>query len=411
MQYTFSKIINYETNTGALPNNSSLQVTINNTNIMNSIFNKLLPGDILLIPNNTYYVMGGITASNLNSITIQIDGTLIYSKDINSWPKNNGDPVNCMSLLNIKNVTIRSSGKGIINGNGRNWWGIPLIGYLIRAEKRPKLLYINDASNLIIENIIFTNSPYWTVDIENVNGLIIRHSSVINRRTNLDMHDLIDKSAFNTDGFDISGKNVHMHDCYIWTQDDCIAIKGSSSNMLFERINASGLGLTIGSIGSDIVNNITFRNCYMHKTVKGIYLKFNYGAADFPGGLITNILYENIIMESPSQYAIWIGPAHQSDTRKLCYANPCSLCWPMLKPFAKCNIPLYGNFSNITLRNIIINTPVDIPGVLLGPTNNPMKNIIFDNVAFNHTNKNYICSGVNGIAIGNTTPIPPNFYE
>jgi hypothetical protein len=36
-------------------------------------------------------------------------------------------------------------------------------------------------------------------------------------------------------------------------------VKDSSSNMLFERLTASGLGLTIGSIGGSTVKNITFR--------------------------------------------------------------------------------------------------------------------------------------------------------
>ena len=40
--------------------------------------------------------------------------------------------------------------------------------------------------------------------------------------------------------------------------------------MLFERINASGVGLTIGSIGCDVINNITFRDVYMHHTFKGL---------------------------------------------------------------------------------------------------------------------------------------------
>ena len=38
--------------------------------------------------------------------------------------------------------------------------------------------------------------------------------------------------------------------------------------MLFERINASGVGLTIGSIGTSEVNNITFRDCFMYHTWK-----------------------------------------------------------------------------------------------------------------------------------------------
>ena len=43
-------------------------------------------------------------------------------------------------------------------------------------------------------------------------------------------------TAFNTDGFDVSGRDVHIHDCDIWTQDDTIAVKDDSQNMLFERI-------------------------------------------------------------------------------------------------------------------------------------------------------------------------------
>ena len=78
------------------------------------------------------------------------------------------------------------------------------------------------------------------------------------RRTKLDYHDLYDMTAFNTDGFDVAGQDVHIHDCDIWNDDDCIAVKEMngnginakcSENMLFERINASGVGLTIGSIG------------------------------------------------------------------------------------------------------------------------------------------------------------------
>ena len=62
--------------------------------------------------------------------------------------------------------------------------------------------------------------------------------------------------------------------------------------------------MTIGSIGGGAsVNNVTFRNAYMHNTFKGIYLKFN------SEGSITNILYENITIDSPNNWPIWIGPA------------------------------------------------------------------------------------------------------
>jgi hypothetical protein len=113
--------------------------------------------------------------------------------------------------------------------------------------------------------------------------------------------------------------------------DDSFCVKDGSSNMLFERLTSSGLGLTIGSIGGSTVRNITFRSVlssrgcvlshacainrdiYMPDTFKvpstpplpvpllhylypasadlplqGIYLKFRGS-----GGLITDILYAN----------------------------------------------------------------------------------------------------------------------
>merc|ERR1712048_1330359 len=157
------------------------------------------------------------------------------------------------------------------------------------------------SKNLLFENILFKNSPYWTFKMNDVDGLEVRHCTIDARRTDNDGHGLIDITAFNTDGFDVTGRNVWIHDVKIWNQDDCIAAKDNSQDMLFERIEASGLGLTIGSIGSGTVRNITFRDVYMKNTVKGIYAKFRGGA-----GLIEDVTFENFYMDSPSQYAIWI---------------------------------------------------------------------------------------------------------
>ena len=68
--------------------------------------------------------------------------------------------------------------------------------------------------------------------------------------------------------------------------------------MLFERIRASGLGLSIGGIGAKVVRNVTFRDCFMDRTYKGIYLKFT-AHSDDKHGYISDILYENITMYKP----------------------------------------------------------------------------------------------------------------
>ena len=144
--------------------------------------------------------------------------------------------------------------------------------------------------------------------------------------------------------------------------------------MLFERITASGVGLTIGSIGTSNVNNITFRDCYMPHSWKGIYMKFRGGDSS-KGGRISNVLYENIYMEAPEQFAIWIGPAQQSDSSNLCAAHPCSICWPQLADYVECAMSENFIYENITLRNITIVDPKFSygQGVILGNPVTPMK--------------------------------------
>ena len=90
-----------------------------------------------------------------------------------------------------------------LNFQGRYWWGIPFIGYLVRGADRPKLFEIRGARDILVESMSFINSPRWTFWVHYVDGLEVRHCEISARRTNQDRHDLIDMSAFNTDGFDV----------------------------------------------------------------------------------------------------------------------------------------------------------------------------------------------------------------
>ena len=66
-------------------------------------------------------------------------------------------------------------------------------------------MHIKYSKNVIVENLLFKDSPYWTFWAEYCNGMIIRYSDVSARWTNQDYHTLIDLQAFNTDGFDVTG--------------------------------------------------------------------------------------------------------------------------------------------------------------------------------------------------------------
>ena len=61
---------------------------------------------------------------------------------------------------------------------GATWWGLPGIGYLIRGENRPRLFNIEDSRNILVENIFFLDSPYWTFWVHGVDGLEVRFCEI-----------------------------------------------------------------------------------------------------------------------------------------------------------------------------------------------------------------------------------------
>ena len=90
----------------------------------------------------------------------------------------------------------------------------------------------------------------------------------------------------------------------------------------------------------------------------GIYMKFR-GCDPEPGepdveARISNILYENIYMDQPSQFAVWIGPAQQ-----YIVDSDCSVLWPQLdNDYVKCIGARNSLYENIILRNITIADPL-----------------------------------------------------
>ena len=132
----------------------------------------------------------------------------------------------------------------------------------------------------------FSPVPLLTFTAYDVADMEIRRCNIDNRANKDDSHDIFNLDAFNTDGFDFAGRNIHIHDCNVWNQDDCFTVqpidsKGRNAqcteNILIENVNASGLGLTVGAVhpspNHNCVRNVTFRNAYMHHTFKGIYEK------------------------------------------------------------------------------------------------------------------------------------------
>jgi len=375
-------------------------------------------------------------------------------KKIPSWRPFPSEPVKeCINLRNAKNLTITSDTfqfshehahisdeklknletmtGGIIDGNGESWYGF--IGYLLWTENRPRLLAIHDVEKLTVKNIFLKDSPYWTFLISNTNDITIekvriearRKAEYENKEKHM-KHDMYSLSAFNTDGIDLADcNNVHVKNSYVWNQDDGIAMKGSTSDCVFEDLTVSGLGLAVGSVGDgSVLRNATWKNINMPNTDKGIYLKMQQiGGNSSHGAIVSNMTFENITITDPSGWAVWIGPAQQSDSRSLCAAHPCSICWPLLEDLgAKCDASERGQYSDILLKNVTtiftnisnandgIRTP-HLVGNIMGGSKAPIRGLVFDDVVTKGTvNPIWNCEGVaDAEAVGKTWPVPSCF--
>ena len=110
-----------------------------NTAILNNLTKQLNPGDILLFPSGQdFWFNGGIIASDLHDVTIQIDGSINFQNKVLKdqmgeiyceWPSPSSDKYSecpmqhkvkeCICIMNSTDLTITSNNtnKGVINGS------------------------------------------------------------------------------------------------------------------------------------------------------------------------------------------------------------------------------------------------------------------------------------------------------
>jgi len=123
---------------------------------------------------------------------------------------------------------------------------------------------------------------------------------------------------FNTDGIDLNGRNFTLRNIKITNFDDAIVAKPTNrgkrisctTDMHVENITVVfGVGMSIGSVPPSkdhaCINGVTFKNISFSYPFKAIYIKTNPGTGS---GEVSNILYENIVVDTPIWWGIYIGP-------------------------------------------------------------------------------------------------------
>lgn len=170
---SFAKILDFEA-LGGVPFKTSYDVALANGILFNQTLNNIQPGDVFIIPNRSFTMTGGIKAAGIHDFVLQIDGTIAFDNNRDTFPKNaNGDVEECIYLEDIYNVKFTSTGKGTIDGQGQAWWGA--VQFLIHQEDRPRILHIKRSKNILMENLLLKDSPYWTFYAEDSDGLFVQY--------------------------------------------------------------------------------------------------------------------------------------------------------------------------------------------------------------------------------------------
>ncbi|OMO90842.1 Glycoside hydrolase, family 28 [Corchorus olitorius] len=172
-------------------------------------------------------------------------------------------------------------GSGQINGNGASWWAQG------KGTKRPTALHFHDCNNLKLDGLTHLNSQNNHIGVHHSNGVSISN-----------LHIYAPGDSPNTDGIDISGSTqVFVSNCFIGTGDDCIAIKGGSSNINITKITCGpGHGISIGSLGEggkkENVEQVYVRDVIFNATKNGARIKTAPGGS----GYARTISFEEITL-------------------------------------------------------------------------------------------------------------------
>ncbi|KAL9063151.1 MAG: hypothetical protein Q9157_008381 [Trypethelium eluteriae] len=223
-------------------------------------------GGLVYIPPGSYGIETAVTLKSGSASAIQLDGTIYRNGDVP------GD-----EFISISGCTdfefFSGNSKGAIQGYGYE--------YLENGNYGTRLLRFTNVNHFSMHGIALVDSPsYYVVFDTCSNGeiynLIIRGISTLGE----------------TDGVDVWGSNIWVHDVEVTNGDECVTVKSPAKNFLIESIycNLSG-GTAIGSLGTGTdISNIHYRNLYMNRA-DACYLKTNNG-----DGTVTDVTWENVIV-------------------------------------------------------------------------------------------------------------------
>ncbi|KAI1805445.1 glycoside hydrolase family 28 protein [Daldinia bambusicola] len=253
----------------------------------------------VILAEGLFHIGKVMDLKDLSNVDVEIHGTLRWSSDIQYWLRNSiGVEYAQRSTawrIGGQDISIRGFGKALFDGQGQLWYDENRGGS--NQAGRPISLTLWHAKNVFIDGITWRQSQFWHT--------FVAYSENITM-TNLDMNSTSNSqwSTVNTDGTDTwNSKDVFIKNWTVTCGDDCIAIKGNSTNIQVSDVHCYESGCaTIGSLGNnpgnapDFVQDVTFDNITCTHSSNAAWVKTYSG-----NGRVRNVTFSNIRAENVNQ--------------------------------------------------------------------------------------------------------------
>ncbi|KIJ39205.1 glycoside hydrolase family 28 protein [Sphaerobolus stellatus SS14] len=202
---------------------------------------------------------------DLKSSTVDVLGTLNFQPDIQYWLQSENtyrvifiQDQSSWFVVTGSDFVIDGHSTGILQGNGQPWWEYFQNHTRADGDGRPVSLTLSNVTRGVISNFKIESPPFWCNAIADSRDVV--YNGITCNATN------------GNPGIDTyRSDNVSLINFDVTCGDDCLAIKGNSTNILGKNIVCrGGNGIAFGSLGqyqqfNDIVENVVLEDIELQR--------------------------------------------------------------------------------------------------------------------------------------------------
>jgi polygalacturonase len=240
------------------------------------------------------HLTGPIRLGSGITLSFEVGATLEFVADYELYAENSvsviaeGSDRAYIVAHGAHDVAILGNGTIVASGGAFNTGFDETVGTYTPSEKRPRVLVLEDCSNVRLEGFVIEDSPMWTVHLVRCRDVIVNSMKVFNNR-----------QLPNTDGIVIdSCVNVAVSQVVINTADDGICLKTSRSEKGIGRcekisvsdcvVESNSCALKIGTESFGDIRDVRFVHCRIQDSNRGL------GIFSRDGGTIDSIVFSDI---------------------------------------------------------------------------------------------------------------------